>query len=181
MSGDVNPFHILQNSRRRLLIKVLDEMGGEGCLREVVRRLAKREHVSGATRNLVKSIHVSMLQTHIPKMENAGLIKYDRVTDTVHLLELPAEFRYHLEVVEKHDVPWSVYYLTLSLLGVALSLVLGNFLAVVLSLCFLAAALVHAYQTRGLLGMVNESLTRVKHTLTKSLNPTNKHVKKEEE
>ncbi len=76
MSGDVNLFHVLQNSRRRMVIKVLQDVGGAACLREVVRRLAEREGASGSARNLVKSIHVSMLQTRLPKMKGVGLIRY---------------------------------------------------------------------------------------------------------
>lgn len=82
------PLHILQNSRRRALLSVLRKLGGEVCLREIVRRVAEFECRS-CGRRIVKSVHVSLLQTHIPKLEKAGLIEYDRVTDTVHLLELP--------------------------------------------------------------------------------------------
>lgn len=177
----VDVYSIVQNSRRRALLKILRDLGGESCLREIVRRIAENEGDLDSDKRLLKSVHVSLLQTHLPKMESAGLIQYDRVTSTVHLLELPSEFRYYLEIVEKHDIPWSLYYLILSGLGVGFSMFLGNFLAIVLSLCFLTAALVHTYQTRGVTGMVNDSLTKVKHKLTKWLNSNNKSIKKREE
>lgn len=163
------------------MLKILKKLGGESCLREVVRRIAEREVGPDFDRRLLKSIHVSLLQTHLPKMEGAGLIEYNETTGTVRLLELPKDIRYRLEVVEKGDIPWSEYYLLLSLLGLAAGLVLRNFLAVILALCFLVAAIIHTSQTRGVLSMINESLTRVKHQLTKFLNATNKSAKKEKE
>jgi len=119
--------HLLQNSRRRALLKVLRKVGGRSSLREVVRKIAEVEGVSA--RGLIESIRVSVLQTHIPKMRRAGIIEYDRATDKVYLLELPPKFRYYLEVVEGKDISWSLYYLVLSIFGVVASLVLGNLLA----------------------------------------------------
>jgi len=40
---------------------------------------------------------------------------------------------------------------------------------VALAFSFLVAAIIHTYQNRGALGMVNDPLTRVKHALTKCL------------
>jgi hypothetical protein len=171
----VETIHIIENARRRAVIKVLRELGGEACLREVVRRVAEVE--GGSARGLTESVRVSMLQTHIPKMRSAGLIEYDRVTDTVHLLELPPEFRYYLEAVERRDIPWGFYYLVLSVFGVVVSLVLGNFLAVVLASSFVVAALIHVSQTYGL---CNESLQWCKHTLRKYLNLHRKKMEEKE-
>jgi hypothetical protein len=152
---------------------VLRELGGEACLREIVRRIADREVnlKKGMPRTkLIKSIHVSMLQTHIPKMQRAGLIKYDPVNNIVHLMEFSPEFRYYLEVIEKGDISWSLYYLILSLLGVTISLVLSNLLAGIIAICFLLAAIIHTSQIYGTYNIVNESLSRVKHALTKYVN-----------
>ena len=163
---NVKHLQIIQNDRRRSFIKILRDLGGKACLREVVRRIAEVEgEPTGG--GVTESVRVSMLQTHIPKMRSAGLIEYDQVTDTVHLLELPPEFRYYLEAVERRDIPWGLYYLVLSAFGVVVSLVLGNFLAVALASSFVVAALIHASQTRG---TCNESLQGCKHKLRKCLN-----------
>ena len=175
----VETIHIIENARRRAVIKVLRELGGEACLREVVRRVAEVE--GGSARGLTESVRVSMLQTHIPKMRGAGLIEYDRSTDTVHLLELPPEFRYYLEAVEGRDIPWGFYYLVLSVFGVVVSLVLGNLLAVALASSFVVAALIHVSQTYG---MRNGSLQGCKHKLRRYLNirtkPTGKNMEEKE-
>lgn len=167
MSEKTGALYILSNSRRRSLIRVLRELGGVACLREVVRRVAEREGGPDVGRGLVKSVHVSLLQTHIPKMEGAGLIRYDRASDTVELLELSPEYRYYLEAVKKKDIPWSLYYLFLSAFGLAVSWVVDNFLASLICLCVFVAAVGHTVQTFRVFGRVNEWLTGVKRELTK--------------
>lgn len=62
MSVDV--FGIVQNSRRRVLLKVLSDIGGVASLREVVRRIAIKEGNGDYDKRLMKSIQVSMIQTH---------------------------------------------------------------------------------------------------------------------
>ena len=156
-------FHIIQNFRRRTLITTLRELGGKACLREIVRRIAEKE--SGYyDRRLLKSIHVSLLQTHLPKMEGAGIIKYNEKTGVVQLLEFPRDAKLYLEFVERGDIPWSLYYLLLSIPVFIISLALGNLLATISSLCFLTTAIIHYSQTAGI---VNETLTIVKRKLTK--------------
>ena len=146
-----DPIHIIQNPRRRLFIKVLVKLGGEASLRELVRRIAKMMG-DPDDKKLVKNIYISMIQTHIPKMERAGLIRYDRANGTVYLLKLPRELRYYLEIVEKGDIPWNVYYLVLSIVGMSVSLIFRNLLACVISLCFLISSIFHVHQTYRLSG-----------------------------
>lgn len=81
-------------------------------------------------------------------MERAGLIEYNDQKGTIQLLGIPPEVRYHLEFVEKHDIPWSVYYLILSGAGIFLSLVFKNLLAATLSVSFLSRSLINWIQTR---------------------------------
>jgi len=97
-------------------------------------------------------------------MEGAGIIKYDEKTGVVQLLEVPRDVKLYLEFVEKGDVPWSLYYLLLSIPVFIISLALGNLLAIISSLCFLTTAIIHYSQT---VGIVNETLTTVKRKLTK--------------
>lgn len=164
MKVKTEPLHILENPRRRAFITVLRDLGGKACLREIVARIAEGEGLPrGEERYFMKSIHISMLQTHLPKMERAGLIEYDHVTGVVRLLELPPEYKYYLEAVKSGDIPWHAYYLALSVSGAALSLFFGNLLATAIAASFLAASLFHTFQV----DTVNGPLTRAKHKLTK--------------
>jgi hypothetical protein len=144
----IDAYGIVQNSRRRAIITVLNGMGGESCLREVVRRIAQIEAGGDYDRKLVKSIQVSLLQTHLPKMENAGIIEYDEASGSLRLLELPSDIKYHLEVVERRDVPWGTYYLILSLFGFTISLIVADLFSVLLMSAFVIASVVHSIQTR---------------------------------
>jgi hypothetical protein len=120
---NIKPFEILQNSRRMMIIKVLLQLGGTACLREVVRRIATLENGGTPSRGLRKSVYTSILQNHLPKMEMAGLIEYERETDVLHLMDLPRSYRYYLEAVEKRGLPWCLYYLALSVVGISAGLI----------------------------------------------------------
>ena len=134
-----DPLQILSNPRRRALIRVLRELGGTASLREVVRRIAERER-GDFDRRLLKSVHVSLIQSHIPKMEADGLIEYDRVMDTVSLLELPPEYLHYLEFDERDGIPWSLLYLVVSVVGLGLGIYYNNLLALTISSCFTVAS-----------------------------------------
>jgi len=124
---------IVKNSRRKKMIQALLELHGKADIREVVRRVAEKEGGGESSSRLRKSVYVSIVQVHIPMMEEAGLINYDPQQSVIQLNRLPSELKYYLEVVEEGDIPWSVYYLILSSVGLAVGLILGNFLASVLS------------------------------------------------
>jgi len=162
--AEVEPLQIIQNARRRAFIKVLIDLGGEATLREVIRRVAKEIDSPDASAKLIKNIHISMLQTHIPQLKRAGLIEYDRITDTVHLLKFPPKYKYYFEMVEKKDISWSLFYLVFSSAGIAVSLVFLDILALILASFFFFIAIIHTNQTHRI---VNGTLTRIKHTLTK--------------
>ena len=169
------PFRILQNPRRMMIIKVLRELGGTVCLREVVRRIATTETGGNPDRNHRKSVYNSIVQNHLPKMEQAGLIEYNRHNDALHLLDLPETYQYHLEAVEKGDLPWCLYYLTLSTVGLASSiafflytgLIGASSLTFILSLLLLTAALFHTTRTYNIAG--NELLPLGIRAITKRL------------
>ena len=169
------PFRILQNPRRMMIIKVLRELGGTVCLREVVRRIATTETGGIPDRNHRKSVYNSIVQNHIPKMKQAGLIEYDRHTDALRLLDLPETYQYHLEAVEKGDLPWCLYYLTLSAVGLVSSIVFffytglfgASSLTLIFSLLLFSAALFHTTRTYSIAG--NELLPVAIRTITKGL------------
>ena len=142
-----NLLQIVQNTRRKKVIEVLLELQGKADIREVVRRVAESEGGGESSSKLRKSVYVSIVQVHIPKMEEAGLLKYDPQQSVIQLNRLPRELKYYLEVVEEGDIPWSVYYLIFSSVGLAVGLILGNFLATVLSTLVLATSVFQLRKT----------------------------------
>ena len=73
-------FGILQNDRRRYVLEILRSKGNQSVrsLSEEIARLESGEDDPKST--LRKSVYVSLLQTHIPKMESLGVINYNRET-----------------------------------------------------------------------------------------------------
>lgn len=158
---------IVQNSRRRVLLNILNDLGGKCSLREAVRRIAEKEGDGRYDSQLRKSILVSLTQTHLPKMERMDLIDYDKTEDTVQLQDVPTDLRFVLEAVERGDIPWSVYYLFLSLLGLVTGLIVNSLLAGVLSSCFLVASIIQMIKSPGSIGAFKDWLTDVGHSITK--------------
>jgi len=114
-------FDILSSSRRRFLLHVL-KREGEMELSELTKHVAAWENdvdVDDLTKQERKRVYVSLYQTHIPKLSDAGLIDYDEDTKVVSLRaeanELPGYFG-----PERDQFPWQYVYLILALSGVAL-------------------------------------------------------------
>jgi len=131
-----DPLQILSNSRRRALISILRELDGRAELREVVRRIAELEQGPDFDRKLRKSVYVSLIQTHIPKMESAGLIEHDGVSDVISLLEIPSAYRQYLDISERGEVLRSLCYFGVSIAGLGLGIYYQNQLASTVSFFF---------------------------------------------
>ena len=113
-------FDILRNERRRGIIEVLHEYG-EMSVRNISEYIACMGTNDEVDNKLRKSIYISLIQTHIPKLKHLGIIEYDKHHDVVKLLPNAEKITIHMEVVRKGDVQWSTYYLlisSLSLVGV---------------------------------------------------------------
>jgi hypothetical protein len=110
-------FGVLQNERRRYMLKILREKG-EQSVRSLSEEIAYLESgVREPKSNFRKSVYSSLHQTHIPKMEGLKIICYNRNTDTIELLPISHDFDVYIESVKKGDIPWSQFYLGLSVLA----------------------------------------------------------------
>ncbi|NJE25739.1 hypothetical protein E3E22_03695 [Thermococcus sp. MV5] len=134
---------ILGNDRRMLLIRYLQECDGKADLRDIVDFIAEEE---GRTdRKHRKSVYVSLIQTHIPKMERAGIIKFDH--HIVTLLEIPENVDVYMEVVGKHDISWSVFYAGVSIIFAITGLWLNNLPLVIVSGIYLCLSIIQHFKT----------------------------------
>lgn len=108
-------FHVLRNQRRRFALHALkqrDEAVELGDLAEQVAAWEYDVEPDGLTAQQRKRVYNSLLQTHVPELEETGLVEYDR--GTTELTDRAEEIDVYLEVVSGRDVPWSSYYLALS-------------------------------------------------------------------
>jgi hypothetical protein len=148
-------FGILQNDRRRLILELLYDQK-KLSIRSLSEEIARLESgVEEPSSNIRKSIYISLLQTHIPKMESLNVITYNREEDSLALLPAAHDFDLYVETVKKGDIPWSQFYLILSMLAVVGSFAIltdlvkwitGSQWMFLMSIIFLASSLTHIHQ-----------------------------------
>jgi len=77
---------LLKNSRRRQVIKMLSQRDETIVLGELAELIASEENnvpISNLTSDQRKRIYVALYQTHLPKLDEAGLVDYDQDRGTV--------------------------------------------------------------------------------------------------
>lgn len=114
-------FGLLQNDRRRHVLEILQNGNGQS-LRAISEKIATIESDNEndkAKSSVRKSIYVSLLQTHIPKMEKMGIITHNREKDIIELTSRAQDLNMYLETVKKGDIPWSHFYMGLGIFALA--------------------------------------------------------------
>ncbi|SFR59097.1 DUF7344 domain-containing protein [Halogeometricum limi] len=114
---------VLRNDRRRLVLERLrsaEEAEAVADLAEYIGGVESGE--SPPPRNVRQSVYVSLHQTHLPKLDELGIVTYDSDAKTVALAGAADEVAVYMEIVPKYGISWAEYYLGLGLLGL-LSLV----------------------------------------------------------
>ncbi|GAB7093607.1 hypothetical protein JCM30237_07590 [Halolamina litorea] len=125
-SGDLSQteaFDILSNDRRRHALHYLigrDEGAEIGELSEQIAAWENGENLEQVSSEERRRVYVSLHQTHLPRMDDAGLLQYENSRDTIELTERGESLRVYMEVVEGNEIPWSEFYLGLSALAAAL-------------------------------------------------------------
>ena len=76
-------FHILGNDRRREIICTLARNQENLSVSELAREIADVEENVDSSKNLYKSVYVSLQQTHLPKLAKKEIVRYDTDTQTV--------------------------------------------------------------------------------------------------
>jgi len=109
---------VLRNDRRRLVLERLRATGNA----ETVSDLA--EHIGGVEagespppRNVRQSVYVSLHQTHLPKLDELGIVDYDPDGKTVELAANAEDLETYLDVGSEDGGLSPTHYLGLGLLG----------------------------------------------------------------
>ena len=77
---------VLRNDRRRLVLEELFDTEEGGTVRELAEYIASVEaEESPPPRNVRQSVYVSLHQTHLPKLDELGIVSYDGDTKEVSL------------------------------------------------------------------------------------------------
>ncbi len=110
-------FDVLSSSRRRLILYHLHRRSGRGNLRTLARDTAIGEVGEPVDNEVVKRFYISLYQTHIPKLEETGLVVYDAEEKSVVLTDRVADIAEVLNEETTPDRPWATYYAVLALCG----------------------------------------------------------------
>jgi hypothetical protein len=116
-------YKMLANERRRYTIHYLQSQSEPVTLGALAEQVGAWEHdttpdqISSAER---KTVYTALQQRHLPKMDDAGIVNFDKRAGTVEPTESLTEIDIYAEVVSSGEFPWSQYYLGLSTLSVAL-------------------------------------------------------------
>jgi hypothetical protein len=71
-------FDLLKNDRRRQLIELFERDRDALAISDVAEFIAEREAEDTSPDNLYKSVYVSLQQTHLPKLAEHDVVRYDR-------------------------------------------------------------------------------------------------------
>ncbi|KZN23573.1 MULTISPECIES: hypothetical protein [unclassified Haladaptatus] len=118
-------FEVLKSPRRRYALYYLRREGGIVELSDLTDQVAVWENdttLSGLTSEQRKRVYISLYQTHLPKLDDAGIVEYDRDEGEISLSRRARELDTYLGDVSRPEIPWDRYYLALSLGSILLVL-----------------------------------------------------------
>lgn len=117
-------FSVLSNRRRRFALHALCQHGGDAAdLGWLAKRVAAWEagvspaEVDSDTR---KSCYVSLQQSHLPKVDEADIVSFDKRAGVVRPTPAAEELDIYFDIVTEPEIPWHGYYLGLAAVGAAL-------------------------------------------------------------
>ncbi|MUV56527.1 hypothetical protein [Halogeometricum sp. CBA1124] len=99
-------FHILSNRRRRFVLYFLSDVRGPVGREELARRVATWEagvDIDEATSEQVTRTTVSLDHAHLPRLEDDGVVTYDREADVVESTDSLSKLEPYLELARPTD------------------------------------------------------------------------------
>ncbi|AEH38165.1 DUF7344 domain-containing protein [Halopiger xanaduensis] len=155
-------FEILSNRRRRHILHELMREGDTLDIGTLSQQIAAWEdglELHEVTSSDRKRVYTALHQSHLPKMDEAGVVDFNQDRGTVSPTPALEDVEIYMDIVRGREIPWSDYYLGLTglsgLLLAAVSLSLGPFAAishaswgVFVVVAFGISALAHRYYAR---------------------------------
>jgi hypothetical protein len=93
-------FSVLKNRRRREVLKRLRAEDGEAKLSDLAEYIAAKENdieIRELSSDQRKRVYIGLYQCHLPKMDDSGVIRFDKNRGDVELLEPATELFDYLE------------------------------------------------------------------------------------
>jgi len=155
-------YHIFGNRRRRYTLHYLKQVDGKvdfGTMAEQIAAWEQEKPRLEVTSDERKYVYSALQQRHLPKMDDIGLVEFNKRDASVEPTSALAEIDIYAEVVEKDNIPWGMYFPALSAvylvllalfgLDVAPLMILSDFeWAVVFVSSFLVSSFIFLYDTK---------------------------------
>ncbi|RQG91259.1 ArsR family transcriptional regulator [Natrarchaeobius halalkaliphilus] len=168
-------FELLKNRRRREVLAYLLEAEETVTLGELAEQIAAWENdteVNALSSDQRKRVYVALYQTHLPKMDDAGIVEYDQDRGLITLSDNADLLMMYLDTDTHHQDRWDRWYSVLSVVGAAL--ITGTFLGVpplsvlptiaiagAVVVAFFVLSIVHAVSNRERERTVDGKLSRI--------------------
>lgn len=113
-------FDLLSNPRRRMVLFYLRKRGCEMAVKELAEEIAATENdidVESVTYKQRKRVHVSLYQTHLQRLADAGVVRHEKDEGTVRLTDRATEIEPYLEATHGQTYPWHKHYLSLAVIS----------------------------------------------------------------
>ncbi|WP_255171674.1 DUF7344 domain-containing protein [Natrononativus amylolyticus] len=168
-------FELLKNRRRREVLQYLLEAEETVTLGELAEQIAAWENdtdVNALNSDQRKRVYVALYQTHLPKMDDAGIVEYDQDRGLITLADNADLLMMYLDTDTHRQDRWDRWYAALSVVGALVvgaallgvpplaSVPLGAVSAVVVA-AFLAVSIVHVVVNHRLQQVVDGKLSRI--------------------
>lgn len=164
-------FRVLRNQRRRYALHYLKQREGVVTVGDLAEQIAAWETetpILDVDSDDRRRVYISLLQSHLPTLDAAGIVQFDEERSEVQLTESAKNIDIYVELVPDTDIQWPTYYLALTVfsglfLVIAASRVfpldqfsMGAWVGFVVCLFGLSATIHHVYQRQTRLGVVGD-------------------------
>jgi hypothetical protein len=117
-------FEILDCRRRRQVLRYLLESPKETVkLYDLTRQIAaweNDEELESVTSDQRMRVYTALRQSHLPKMDDKGVLEFDADRGTVTLTDEASKLAVYMYTLPHREVPWSRIYLGVGLFGLGL-------------------------------------------------------------
>lgn len=94
-------FHLLQNQRRRRVLLYLQDTSGDVSMRDIAEQVAAWENdttIEALGSNERQRVYIALYQSHLPKLDDAGVLTYDQQRGIVSRTQLANQLETYLNV-----------------------------------------------------------------------------------
>ncbi|QSW98039.1 DUF7344 domain-containing protein [Haloterrigena alkaliphila] len=116
-------FEVLRNQRRRYVLQYLKQDSRPVELGDLAQQVAAWEYettLEEVTPEQRKRVYTTLQQTHLPKMDTAGILEFDSDAGVIRGTDRARDISVYLEIVPGHEFAWRELYLSLGAISSAL-------------------------------------------------------------